>query len=49
LANTCTVISSEVRIPVKLAQSYETIWIQVFQQFIGIYSKSDMTTGHKKC
>jgi len=20
-----------------------------FQQFIGIYSKSNMTTGHKKC
>ena len=25
------------------------MWIQLFQQFIGIYSKSKVTTGHKKC
>jgi len=31
------------------AQSYVKIWIQLFQQFIGVYSKSNMTTGHKKC
>jgi len=23
------------------------MWIQLFQQFIGIYSKSNVTTGHK--
>jgi len=39
----------EVCIPVMFAQSYEKIWIQFFQQFIGIYSKSNVTTGHKKC
>jgi len=34
---------------VKFAQSYEKIWIKLFQQFIGIYSKSNVTKGHKKC
>jgi len=35
----------QVRIPVKFSQSYEKIWIQLFQQFIGIYSKSNVATG----
>jgi len=37
----------EVRIPVKFAQNYEKIWIQLLSQFIGIYSKSNVTTCHK--
>jgi len=36
-------------IPVKFAQNYEKIWIELFQQFVGIYSKSNLTTCHKKC
>jgi len=36
-----------VRIPVKFAQNYEKMWIPVFQQFIGICSKSNVTTCHK--
>jgi len=36
-------------IPVKFAKDYKTIWIQLFQQFISIYSKSNVTTCHKKC
>jgi len=29
-------------IPVKFAQNYEKMWIQLFQQFIGIYNKSNV-------
>jgi len=32
----------------KFAQNYEKIWIQLFQQLAGIYSKSNMKTCHKK-
>jgi len=34
-------------ISVKFVQSYEKIWIQIFQQFIVIHRKSNVTTGHK--
>jgi len=37
----------KVRIPAKFAQSHGNIWIQLFQQFIGIYSKSNVKTSHK--
>jgi len=43
----CGAISRPPHIPVKFAQSYEKIWIQHFQQFIGICIKSNVTTGHK--
>jgi len=34
-------------ISVKFAQNYEKLWIPVIQQFIGIHSKSNVTTCHK--
>jgi len=30
--------------PFNFAKNYEKIWIKLGQQFIGIYSKSNMTT-----